>query len=367
MRFGSSAASFPLAPAPPPRWRLIIHRLFSDTSSTLWTIFAMLVFIAVAVPVLRWAVFDGDFAGGSPASCRHDGACWLFIEEKLGQLCYGFYPRSLWWQVDLSLGIIAAGCIAAAWLAKYFQVVLACAVYLTTIDLSFVLFSGSLPGMTSVPVEKWGGLSITLLLFIIGSGISFAFGGLLAMGRRSKRPLIRSVCSVYVEFMRGIPLIAILFIAVVMLPLFLRGGVEGNMFLRVLVGICLYTSAYMAEAIRAGLNAVRVGDREAAHALGLSRWNTEKLIVFPQALIVSAPALVNTMIGLVKDTSLVLIVGMHDFLGSTQLAMTDVAWGNVLWEGYAFAALVYFAICYCLSTLGARIEKQSRRYRTRAG
>jgi general L-amino acid transport system permease protein len=367
MSFEASATSYPLAPPPPPRWRRAIYRLFADTSSALWTIFAVLVFIAVAVPVLRWAVFDADFAGVSPASCRHDGACWLFIEEKLGQLGYGFYPPSLWWQVNLSLAIIAAGCIAAVWLAKYFQVVLACAVYLMTIGLSFVLFSGSLPGMTSVPVEKWGGLSITLLLLIIGTGISFAFGGLLAMGRRSKRPLIRSVSSVYVEFMRGIPLIAILFIAVVMLPLFLRGGVEGNMFLRVLVGICLYTAAYMAEAIRAGLNAVRTGDREAAHALGLSPWNTEKLIVFPQALLVSTPALVNTMIGLVKDTSLVVIVGMHDFLGSTQLAMTDVAWGNVLWEGYAFAALVYFAICYCLSTLGARIEKRSRRYRRRAG
>jgi general L-amino acid transport system permease protein len=347
-------------------WRRTFHRLFADTSSTLWTAFAIAVLVAIAVPLLRWSVFNADFAGRDPASCRHDGACWLFIEDKLGQLAYGFYTPTLWWQVNVSLATIVVGCIAAGALAKRFQIALACAVYLTTVVVSFVLFSGVFPGMTPVPVEKWGGLSITLLLFIIATGISFAFGGVLAMGRRSKRPLINSVCSVYVELMRGIPLIAILFIAVVMLPLFLPGGAEGNMFLRVLIGVCLYTSAYMAEAIRAGLNAVRVGNREAAHALGLSRWDTEKLAVFPQALIVSAPALVSTMIGLVKDTSLVIIVGMHDFLGSTQLAMTDVAWGNVLWEGYAFAALIYFAICYCLSRFGAHIENRSLRYRSRA-
>ncbi|QRM33169.1 amino acid ABC transporter permease [Microvirga sp. VF16] len=344
----------------------LFRRMFADTKSTIATLFAAAIFLGVIVPFLQWALIDADFIGTRPQDCHREGACWVFVWEKLGQLIYGFYPADLWWQVNLSLIVIVLGCAGAFALAQRYQIVGSIIAYLTTVFVSFEVVGGAFPGMTSVPVEKWGGLSITLLLFTIGTGISFIFGGILALGRRSKRPLIRGVCSVYVEFMRGVPLIAILFIAVVLLPLFLPGGAEANMFLRVLIGLCLYTSSYMAEAIRAGLNAVSPGSREAVYALGMSRWNGEKLVVFPQALIVSLPGVINTLIALVKDTSLIIIVGMHDFLGSTQLAMADVTWGNVLWEGYAFAGLVYFLICYGLSSVGTRIENYANRYRTRA-
>ncbi|MHC2303431.1 amino acid ABC transporter permease [Rhizobium mongolense] len=341
----------------------IIQKLFGDRGSTIATVFAFLVFVGVILPFFKWSVIDADFVGSDPQDCSREGACWIFVIGKIGQLVYGFYPEAARWQVNLSLFVLLAGCVAAFVLARHYQIVLAVLVYLLTVVTSFNLFGGGIPGMAFVPVEKWGGLSITLLLFTTGMGISFVFGGLLALGRRSERPLIRAVSSFYVEFMRGVPLIAILFVAVVLLPLFLPGGAEANMFMRVLVGICLYTSSYMAEAIRAGLDAVPKGSREAVYALGLSRWNGEKLVVFPQALIVALPGLINTLIALVKDTSLILIVGMHDFLGSTQLAMADVAWGNVLWEGYVFAGAVYFALCFGLSAVGSRIEQRADRYR----
>ncbi|WP_063805921.1 MULTISPECIES: amino acid ABC transporter permease [Rhizobium] len=353
----STGARFPLSAGD------TLRRMFIDRNSTVATLFALAVFLGLVVPFLKWALLDADFIGSTPEDCRREGACWIFISEKFGQLIYGFYPRADWWQVNLSLAALFAGCVAAFLLAKRYQVMAAIAAYLVTTGVSFNLFGGNFPGMNAIPVEKWGGLSITLLLFAIGMGVSFVFGGLLALGRRSDRTLIRAVCSFYVEFMRGLPLIAILFIAVILLPLFLPGGAEANMFMRVLVGICLYTSSYMAESIRAGLDSVPRGSREAIYALGLSRWNGEKLVVFPQALIVALPGLVNTLIALIKDTSLIIIVGMHDFLGSTQLAMADVAWGNVLWEGYVFAGAVYFALCFGLSAIGTRIEKHADRYR----
>ncbi|MCW1410805.1 MULTISPECIES: amino acid ABC transporter permease [Rhizobium] len=353
----------PVTGRSPTAVREFTKKLFGDRRSTIATILAFLVVIGVILPVFKWAVIDADFVGSGPQDCHRAGACWVFVIEKFGQLAYGFYPEAARWQVNVSLSVLLAGCVAAFALARHYQIILAVLVYLLTVVTSFNLFGGGIPGMTLVPVEKWGGLSITLLLFTIGMGISFVFGGILALGRRSERPLIRAVSSFYVEFMRGVPLIAILFVAVVLLPLFLPGGAEANMFMRVLVGICLYTSSYMAEAIRAGLDAVPKGTREAIYALGLSRWNGEKLVVFPQALIVALPGLINTLIALVKDTSLILIVGMHDFLGSTQLAMADVAWGNVLWEGYAFAGAVYFALCFGLSAIGSHIEQRADRYR----
>lgn len=338
-----------------------IRRSFSDGRTSVVTVLALIMLVGGGVPFLDWALFNADFVGNSPADCRRAGACWVFIVQKAGQLGYGFYPQDLRWQVNISMAVSALGLGAAFAAARRYQIALAAAAYAISVVLSFGIFGGKLPGLTQVAVEKWGGLTLTLLLFSVGVGVSFLFGGLLAMGRRSERPVIRSIASVYVEFMRGVPLIAILFVAVILLPLFLPAGADANLFLRIVIGICLYTSSYMAEAIRAGLDAVPAGSREAAYALGMSNWNTQKLVVFPQALTISLPGLINTMVALVKDTSLVIIVGVHDLLGSTQLAIGDVAWGNVLWEGYFFAGAVYFLMCYVLNFIGRYLETKARR------
>lgn len=353
----------PLPPATPGGIAAFLRRIFQDVPTSIASIVAITIILAFFVPFLRWGVFDADFLGSEPDDCRFAGACWPFIRAKFGELIYGYYPVALRFQVNVSVVALLIGGYAAYRLAGRYQVVPAIVVYVASMVLSFWLFSGSVPGFTPVPVEKWGGLSITLLLFGIGMGVSFIFGGLLALGRRSKLVFVRSVSSIYVEFMRGVPLIAILFIAVVMFPIFLPGGAEMNMFLRVLAGICLYTSSYMAEAIRAGLESVPESHLEAAEALGLSRWTTLKFIVFPQSLTISMPGLVNTMIALVKDTSLVIIVGLHDFMGVIQLSLSDVAWGNVQRESYIFAGLMYFAICYVVSSFGAMLERRSHRSR----
>jgi general L-amino acid transport system permease protein len=344
-----------------PRIIRLFKQTFQDGQTTAASLFVLVVLCGLLVPFLAWALVNADFAGSGPEDCRRIGACWIFVRSKFGQLMYGFYPEDARNQINLSLVLLLAGSFSSYLFAKRYHVVLAVITYLMSILLCFSLFSGSFPGMIPVPTEKWGGLSITLLLFVIGMGISFIVGGLLALGRRSQLTFVRSVCSVYVEFMRGVPLIAILFIAVVMFPLFLPGGVEANMFLRVLAGICLYTSSYMAEAIRAGLDAVPKAHYEAAFALGLSRWNRHKLVVFPQALTVAMPGLINTLVALIKDTSLVVIVGLHDFLGMTQLASSDVRWGMVLWEAYVFAGFVYFVVCYVTSYLGSKLERRGRR------
>lgn len=338
-----------------------VKRSFADRRTGAVTILALIIVIGAGIPFLRWAVFNADFIGTAPTDCRRVGACWVFISQKAGQLGYGFYPLELRWQVDISMILSALGLFGAFQLARRYQIVSAVAVYFLATFLSFKAFGGHLPWMSPVAVEKWGGLSLTLLLFSIGVGISFCFGGLLAMGRRSKRPVIRAISSAYVEFMRGVPLIAILFVAVILLPLFLPSGASADLFLRIVVGICLYTSSHMAEAIRAGLDAVPSGAREAAYALGMSNWHTQKLVVFPQALTISLPGLINTMVALVKDTSLVILVGVHDLLGSTQLAIGDVSWGNVLWEGYLFAGIIYFTICFGLNAVGRRIEANFNR------
>jgi general L-amino acid transport system permease protein len=344
----------------------LFRQIFADRGTVVATVVSTGIFIAFFVPFVKWALINADFVGSEPKDCRHVGACWVFITSHIGEFAYGFYPPIDWWQVDLSIAFLVIACTAAFLLARRYQIAGAVGAYVLGIVLSFYAFGGELPGMTAVPVARWGGLSITLLLFTFGMGISLIFGGILAFGRRSKRTLIHAVCAFYVEFMRGVPLIAILFIAVILLPLFLPGGAEANMFLRVLVGICLYTSSYMAEAIRAGLDAVPNGSREAAYALGMSYWKREKLVVLPQALIIALPGLINTAIALVKDTSLVILVGMHDLLGATQLAMASVSWGDVLWEGYLFAGVVYFVICWGLSFIGTRIERLSEKYLRRA-
>lgn len=294
------------------------------------------------------------------------GACWSFIGAKLAQLHYGFYPAALRWQVNASLAAMTLGSLVIYRLARRSYILGSVFAYSVTAALALAFFAGALPGTATVASEKWGGLSLTLILLFLGVGTSFFLGGVLALSRRSRLTIVRSAAAVYVELMRGVPLIAILFIAVVMLPLFLPSGGEASIFLRALVGICLYTSAYMAEAIGAGIDAIEQSQLEAADALGLSRWTTLKLVVFPQAMAIAMPGLTNTLISLVKDTSLVMLVGMHDLMGTTQLSRADNAWGNVMWEAYLFAGLIYVLICQAITYACAGIERSARSATLRA-
>jgi len=211
-----------------------------------------------------------------------------------------------------------------------------------------------------VPVEtgKWGGLMLTLVLAFVGIVAALPFGILLALGRRSEMPVIRAICIGFIELWRGVPLISVLFMASVMLPLFLPEGMNFNKLLRALIGIVMFQSAYMAEVIRGGLQAIPKGQSEAAEALGLSYWKSMGLIILPQALKLVIPGVVNTFIALFKDTTLVLIIGLFDVLASVQSAITDPAWRNVSTEGYVFAALAFWVFCFSMSRYSQKLERR---------
>jgi general L-amino acid transport system permease protein len=223
---------------------------------------------------------------------------------------------------------------------------------------AYFLFAGDVFGLEKVETALWGGLFLTILLGTIGIVASFPLGILLALGRRSDMPIARSVCVVFIETIRAVPLITILFMASVMIPLFLPDGMNFNKLMRVLIGITLFSAAYMAEVIRGGLQAIPKGQYEAADAMGLTYWQSMILVILPQALKLVIPGIVNTFIGLFKDTTLVYIVGMFDLLGIIQLASHDSNWLGTTIEGYAFAGFVYWVICFGMSRYSMAIERK---------
>ena len=220
----------------------------------------------------------------------------------------------------------------------------------------FLLYGG--PNLTIVETNKWGGLLVTLFLGVTGIGLAFPLSIALALGRRSNMPIIKSICVIFIEFIRGVPLITLLFTANVMLPLFLPEGVNPDNLLRALVALTLFQSAYMAEAIRGGLQAIPRGQIEAAQSLGLTYWQTTRKIVLPQALKIAIPPIVNTCIGLFKDTSLVLIIGLFDLLGIGRSALADMTWTKLYYEVYVFISLVFFIFCFGMSRYSLYLEKK---------
>jgi general L-amino acid transport system permease protein len=221
-----------------------------------------------------------------------------------------------------------------------------------------VLFYGGLFGLTVVPTHQWGGLMLTLVLAVVGIVLSLPFGILLALGRRSRMPVIRAASLTYIEIWRGVPLITVLFMASVMLPLFFPGGIALDKLVRAMMGIVLFQSAYMAEVVRGGLQAIPKGQYEAAEALGLGYWRSMRLIVLPQALKLVIPGIVNTFIALFKDTTLVLIIGLFDLLGIVQQSFADPKWLGYSVEGYLFAGLVYWMFCFGMSRYSQTLERE---------
>ncbi|MDF4797489.1 amino acid ABC transporter permease, partial [Vibrio parahaemolyticus] len=218
------------------------------------------------------------------------------------------------------------------------------------------LLYGGVFGLEVVETHKWGGLLVTLIIALVGIVVSLPIGVILALGRRSNMPIIRSLCTVYIEVWRGVPLITVLFMASVMLPLFMSEGSETDKLIRALIGVVMFSAAYMAEVVRGGLQAIPKGQYEAADALGLSYWKKTGLIILPQALKITIPSIVNTFIGLFKDTSLVLIIGMFDVLGIGQAANTDPEWLGFATESYVFVALVFWVFCFGMSRYSIWLE-----------
>jgi general L-amino acid transport system permease protein len=338
---------------------------FSNPLNTALTVLGLIVLAWLVPPVLRFMIFDAVWSGVDREDCLVSakrpevGACWAFVHERLAYFVYGSYPIPERWRVDVFFAMLAAGVVWLLWLdaprrdlgAAYFFLVLPVA--------SFAFLNG-MPaiGLAAVDTVLWGGLLVTIVVAAVGIVVSLPIGILLALGRRSRMPAVRLASVLFIEFVRGVPLITVLFMASVMLPLFVSEAYTPDKLLRALIGVALFSSAYMAEVVRAGLQAIPRGQYEAAMALGLGYWRRMSFIILPQALTVTIPNIVNSYIALFKDTTLVFIVGIFDFLRVIEVSRIDPKWATPVTSstGYAFAAMFYFVFCYAMSRYATSME-----------
>jgi general L-amino acid transport system permease protein len=339
------------------------QNLFSSISSTLATFVLIALGAWLLPPLIEWATVKAVWAAPDGALCRQhqDGACWAFIGRKLGYLSYGSYPEAERWRVNfvealgaaLILWLMWPGAPAKRWAALGFFVIF------PVVGLVALVGWPAL-GLSQVDTLLWGGVFVSLVTALVGIVVSLPLGVVLALGRRSRMPVVRLASVLFIEFVRGVPFITVLFMANNMLPLFLPPGWDPDRFLRPLVGIALFSAAYMAEEVRGGLQTLSIGQYEGAMALGLDYWRMMRLVVLPQALALVIPGIVNNFIGLFKDTTLVSIVGINDFLAAMDNAFKDTIWSGptLLETGYAFAALFYFVFCYAMSAYSAGVERR---------
>lgn len=335
------------------RW--LRANLFSSWPSGLATL-ALVALALVLLPRLAdWAIVEAVWRA-DPAACREaQGACWGFVREKLRFILFGTYPFEEHWRPAAASVVLVAMWTISGWRAAWRPWL--AALWAAGLALVALLLWGGLAGLPRVENERWGGLVLTLLLATIGVAGALPLGIALALGRRSSLPVIRYASTVYIELVRGVPLVSVLFLASVMLPLFLPEGVSLDKLLRAQLAIVLFAAAYFAEVVRGGLQSVPRAQEEAAEALGFRYWARMRLVVLPQALAAALPPLVGTVIGLLKDTSLVLIIGLFDLLSTIKVSLQDPAWAGASVEAYLFAALAYFAFCFALSAYGRRLER----------
>jgi general L-amino acid transport system permease protein len=334
------------------------QNLFSSPFNTVLTLLCMYLLYVTVPPLVQWALLDANFVGTSREDCVSGGACWVFVKARFGQFMYGFYPADQRWRVNTAFVILIVALVPLFLPAIRHKIGLAAGILVVYPIVAFYLFYGGAFGLAVVETPRWGGLFLTLVISGVGIVASLPLGIVFALGRRSEMPIVRAVCITFIELMRGVPLITILFMASVMLPLFLPEGVNFDKLLRALVGVALFSAAYMAEVVRGGLQAIPKGQYEAAQALGLSYWKMMGLIVLPQALKIVIPGIVNTLIGLFKDTTLVLIIGLFDLLGIVQAALTDASWIGFATEGYIFAAFGFWIFCFSMSRYSMYVERK---------
>ncbi len=357
------AEDISLSPAPRYRPSLSLktklRAYFGSPINSIITVGCILVIAWALRHVISWLFVDAVFVG-TPAICQQEsGACWPFLVAKIRFMLFGFYPFEEQWRPLLALLLFFGTCgtamVPVFWGRHLLFGGLAACVII------FWLMLGGFAGLAYVPTSKWGGLPLSFMLSAVGLVCAFPLGVLLALARASELPAIRVLAVVFIELVRGVPLISVLFMASVMLPLFLPSGFNIDNLLRAQVAIILFAAAYIAEVVRGGLQALPKGQAEAASAMGLHYWQTMRLIVLPQALKIVIPPLVSLFIGFFQDTTLVTIVGLLDFLDTVRAAMRDPQWqGIAVLEGYVFAAVVYLIFS---ATMGAYSRYLERRFR----
>ena len=343
--------------------------LFSNWVNSLISLFVLYILFQFIPWILNWTIFAADFKynfNGEEIINRemcsrvldpeNGGACWAIIYVRFYQFMYGVYPREEVGRVNLSYLMLAVAVVPLLFDNFPFRKHFLKFTYIFPV-IAFFLLNGGL-GLESVSTNKWGGLLVTLVLGCTGIALAFPLGIILALGRRSNLPVISMMCTLFIEFIRGVPLITLLFFGMVMLPLFLPEGIDMDGLARVLVAVTLFQAAYMAEVIRGGLQAIPQGQYEAARSIGLSYWQMNRKVVLPQAIRISIPSIVNTSIGLFKDTTLVIIVGLLDLLGIGRGALADTTWLGLAYEVYFFVSLVFFIFTFGMSRYSLYLEKK---------
>jgi general L-amino acid transport system permease protein len=364
-----------LEPLPPPSARAgafgwMRANLFSGPANIVLTLLCVALIAWAVPPLVRFFLIDATWTGADGSACLasparpNPGACWAFIRVWFSYFVYGFYPHDERWRVDVFFVALVFGFVWLLRLEMPWRDLGALYFFIALPILSYLLLHGApLIGLTVVSTSLWGGILVTVVVAAIGMVFSLPLGILLALGRRSELPVIKAVSITFIEFVRGVPVITVLFMASVMLPLFVPERFAPDKLVRALIGVALFASAYMAEVVRGGLAAVPRGQYEAASALGFGYWRMMALVILPQALRITLPNIVNTFIGLFKDTTLVFVVGIFDFMRTIEAARADPKWAgpNTTVTGYAFAALFYFACCYGMSRYARRMETRIAR------
>ncbi len=330
----------------------------SNNFNALLTLFTIFIIIKSIPPMLDWFILEANFVGNSKDDCTGDGACWVFIKVWFNRFMYGLYPDAEQWRINTAFlilfSVVGVSFFVSEKLKKYFILFL---VFVFPF-LGIKLISGGSFGLEYVESAAWGGLSLTFIISAFAILFCFPIGVILALGRRSSLPAIKYISIGFIELWRGVPLITVLFMSAVMFPMFLPDGTFIDKLIRVLIAITLFEAAYMAEVVRGGLQALPKGQYEAAKSLGMGYWRMNALIILPQALKLVIPGIANTLLALVKDTPLIFVVGLMELAGMIGLAKTNPKWLGMAMEGYVFAGLVFWVICYAMSRYSQNLEKK---------
>jgi len=333
----------------------------SNWFNSLLTLLIIFALIQNIPPLLNWLFFDANFVGETKEECTGSGACWIFIKIWFPRLIYGLYPNAEIWRINLSFILLIASVISLFYLPQKLKKYMIIFLLFIFPFIMINLISGGNFGLKWVETIAWGGLSLTFIISIFALIFCFPIGMFLALGRRSSTPVTRYSSIGFIEFWRGVPLITVLFMASVMFPMFLPDGTYMDKLVRVIIAITLFEAAYMAEVIRGGLQALPRGQYDAGKSLGMGYWKLHLLVILPQALKLVIPGIANTFLALVKDTPLILVVGLLELVGMIDMAKTNPDWLGFATEGYVFAGIIFWIICFSMSRYSQSLE---RKYKT---
>ena len=339
---------------------IINKNINTNNFNAILTLLIIFAIIKATPPSLSWMIFDANISGDTKEACTGTGACWTYVKVWFRRFMYGMYPNDLHWRINLAfILVIALGFFGfflrdnlKKYLALYYVIIYPIIAFLVI----YYLISGGAFGLVWVETGAWGGLSLTFIVSFFCLIFCFPLGMVLALGRRSSLPMIRYISIGYIEFWRGVPLITVLFMSSVMFPMFLPEDFFMDKLVRVIIAITLFEGAYCAEVIRGGLQALPRGQYDAAKSLGMGYWKMHIFVILPQALKLVIPGICNTFLALVKDTPLIFVVGLAELAGMLALAKTNPKWLGFAMEGYIFASIIFWIICYAMSKYSYNLE-----------